>query len=236
MSFMYKKEVERLQKKLNYMSQDGIFHILNGESMYEDFQKEAIFEEGTFFPFNEAMAVNEATKPLFDDQFKKVRAAGHGVTVQQYTEKVLPVIQFIREKKPETIVLWFGEDVFCQMNTLTILAFLEQEEYAGKVYLHHFDEEKFAVNTVEIQLGMYANLYESTLVQKKKSDLQCVAVMEEAVDLYFELQSEANRVTQFIKNYPHVDKNELTKKLLANFKEVGYGDTQYLKMIEEVRA
>ena len=60
--------------------------------------------------------------------------------------------------------------------------------------------------------------------------------MEEAVDLYFELQSEANRVTQFIKNYPHVDKNELTKKLLANFKEVGYGDTQYLKMIEEVRA
>lgn len=236
MSSMYKKEVERLQKELNYMTQDGIFHILNGESMYEDFQKEAILEEGTFLPFNEAMAVNEATKPLFDDQFKKVRAAGHGVTVQQYTEKVMPVIQFIREKKPKTIILWFGEDLFCQMNVLTILAFLEQEEYAGKVYLHYFDEDNFDVNTVEIQLGMYADLYESTLVKKKKSNLQCVAVMKEAVDLYFELQSEENPVIQFIKTYPHVDKNELTKKLLTNFKEVGYGDTQYLKMIDEVRA
>lgn len=236
MSSTYKKEVERLQKELNYMTQDGIFHILNGESMYEDFQKEAILEEGTFLPFNEAMAVNEATKPLFDDQFKKVRAAGHGVTVQQYTEKVMPVIQFIREKKPKTIILWFGEDLFCQMNVLTILAFLEQEEYAGKVYLHYFDEDNFDVNTVEIQLGMYADLYESTLVKKKKSNLQCVAVMKEAVDLYFELQSEENPVIQFIKTYPHVDKNELTKKLLTNFKEVGYGDTQYLKMIDEVRA
>ena len=236
MSSTYKKEVERLQKELNYMTQDGIFHILNGESMYADFQKEAIFQEGTYLPFNEAMAVNEATVPLFEEPFKKVRAAGHGVTVQQYTEKVMPVIQFIRDEKPESIVLWFGEDVFCQMNALTILAFLEQEEYARKVYLHYFDEEKFGVNTVEIQLGMYADLYESTLVKKKKSNLQCVAVIKKAVDLYFELQSEENPVIQFIKTYPHVDKNELTKKLLTNFKEVGYGDTQYLKMIEEVRA
>ena len=49
--------------------------------------------------------------------------------------------------------LWFGEDMFCQMNLLTILSHLEQSVYEGKVYLNSFREDEFKVNQIELELG-----------------------------------------------------------------------------------
>ena len=53
------------------------------------------------------------------------------------------------------IVLWFGDDMFCQMNLLTVLAFLEQQRYQGKVYYYMVKEMTYDVEETEIELGPY---------------------------------------------------------------------------------
>ena len=52
------------------------------------------------------------------------RAAGHNSSVESYTKGYRFIKNFTKEYK--CIVLWFGEDMFCQMNLLTILSYLEQ--------------------------------------------------------------------------------------------------------------
>ena len=42
---------------------------------------------------------------------------------------VLNQLEPLFKNKFDTIVLWFGDDMFCQMNMLTILAYLEQSNF-----------------------------------------------------------------------------------------------------------
>ncbi len=43
------------------------------------------------------------------------------------------------------------------MNLLTILSYLEQSYYEGKVYLNSFREDEFKVNQIELELGNYSS-------------------------------------------------------------------------------
>ena len=40
------------------------------------------------------------------------------------------------------------------MNLLTLLSYLEQSCYEGKVYLNSFREDEFKVNQIELELGI----------------------------------------------------------------------------------
>ena len=88
----------------------------------------------------------------FDEDFIKTRAEGHNSSVESYTKGNDPLKTFTKEYK--CIVLWFGEDMFCQMNLLTLLSYLEQSCYEGKVYLNSFREDEFKVNQIELELGI----------------------------------------------------------------------------------
>lgn len=43
------------------------------------------------------------------------------------------LLEPVFKNKFDTIVLWFGDDMFCQINMLTILAYLEQCNFEGDV-------------------------------------------------------------------------------------------------------
>ena len=45
--------------------------------------------------------------------------------------------------------------MFCQMNLLTILSYLEQSGYEGRVVLNSFKEDEFKVSQIEMKLGNY---------------------------------------------------------------------------------
>ncbi len=57
---------------------------------------------------------------------------GHNSSVESYTKKVIDPLKKLFTKEYKCIVLWFGEDMFCQMNLLTILSYLEQSRYEGE--------------------------------------------------------------------------------------------------------
>lgn len=228
-------EVLRIQHQNNKLFKDNILHILNGQLMYDEFHSKNIMGEADYVPFNEAMCINEVTYPIFDQKFNGIRANGHGVSAESYFDKVVVPLQILHSKSYETIVLWFGEDVFCQMNVLTVLAYLEQIHFSGNVYLQSFNEEEFKVNEEKLTLGTYTSVFKQVLIDKTMPTAPLLPVMVEAIKRHLDMQKEQNEVTAYIENRPNVQEKPLVNELLKKFPHIGYGDTQYLQLIRKIR-
>jgi hypothetical protein len=228
-------EVLRIQHQNNKLFKENILHILNGQLMYDEFHRKNIMGEADYVPFNEAMCVNEVTYPIFDHTFNETRANGHSVSAESYFGKVVAPLQILHSKFYETIVLWFGEDVFCQMNVLTALAYLEQIHFSGNVYLQSFNEDDFKVNEEKLTLGTYTSVFKQVLIDKTMPTAPLLPVMVEAIKRHLDMQKEQNEVTNYIQLRPDLPEMQLVNELLHIFTILGYGDTQYMQLIRKVR-
>ncbi|EEL11346.1 TPA: AraC family transcriptional regulator [Bacillus cereus] len=235
MNISRKIEFEQLRDRKSELFDKEVLNILNGQVMYEEFKNEKLMGDSDYAPFNEAMCVNPATTQVFDEDFIKTRAEGHNSSVESYTKKVIDPLEKLFTKNYKCIVLWFGEDMFCQMNLLTILSHLEQSVYEGKVYLNSFREDEFKVNQIELELGKYSSIYNEVLVNHKKTSHKVPPVMYQAIDLFLEMLTEDNAVMKFISKNKDLSTQELLTKLFHLFPTIGYGDTQYIELINKIK-
>lgn len=235
MNISGKIEVEQLRNRKNELFDKEVLNILNGQLMYEEFKNEKLMGDFDYAPFNEAMCVNPATTQVFDEDFIKTRAEGHNSSVESYTKKVIDPLEKLFAKNYKCIVLWFGEDMFCQMNLLTILSYLEQSYYEGKVYLNSFREDEFKVSQTEIKLGNYYSAYKEVLVNHEKPSVETLPVMYQAIDLFLEMLTEDNAVMKFISKNKDLSTRELLTKLFQLFPTIGYGDSQYIELINKIK-
>nr|WP_173918662.1 AraC family transcriptional regulator [Halobacillus sp. Marseille-Q1614] len=235
MDFSEKMRVNPIQIETSDLSNEHVLHILNGQVMYEEFKHKEIMGNSDYAPFNEAMCVNATTRNIFNKEFIKRRAAGHLESVEDYINKVINPLNNLFNNKYKYIVLWFGEDMFCQMNLLTLLAYLEQSDYRGRVFLNSFREDEGKVRQTELQLGNYSTVYEDILLDHKKTSVDVVPVMYQAIDLYLEMLKDDNPVIQYIKSNINLSTSELLERLFELFPTIGYGDVQYKKLISKIK-
>lgn len=230
-----KIEVEKLRHNRSELFDKDVLHILNGQVMYEEFKNNRLMGDSDYAPFNEAMCVNATTDQIFDKEFIHIRAAGHHESVEGYIEKVIAPLAHLFNKEYKCIVLWFGEDMFCQMNLLTLLSYLEQSGYEGKVFLNSFREDEFKVNQTELKLGHYDSVYKEVLVNHTKPSNELIPVMYQAINIYLDMLSEDNKVVKYINKNRNLPTKELIKRLFERFPTVGYGDLQYMELINKIR-
>ncbi|RIW31378.1 AraC family transcriptional regulator [Bacillus salacetis] len=229
------REVERLKHKKGELFDQDVLNIFNGQVMYEEFKRGGLMGNSDYAPFNEAMCVHPTTATIFDNAFIQTRASGHHDSVENYRNKVIKPLHNLFEENYNYIVLWFGEDMFCQMNLLTILAYLEQSQYKGKVFLNSFREDEFKVSQTELTLGSYHSIYKEVLVHHKKPAGELLPVMYQAIELFLEMQTENNTVVKYISKNKHLPKSELLERLFEVFPTIGYGDTQYMELINKTK-
>ena len=235
MNVFRKIEVVQLQKVKSELFDKDVLNILNGQVMYEEFKENKLMGNSDYAPFNEAMCVNATTRQVFSKDFIKARALGHHESVENYIKKVIDPLDNLFNKEYRCIVLWFGEDMFYQMNLLTILGYLEQSGYAGKVYLNSFREDEFKVNQTELKLGDYYSVYKEVLVNHEKPSIELLPVMYQAIDIYLDMLEENNAVVKYISKNKDLPTAELMNRLFTLFPTVGYGDSQYIGLINKAR-
>lgn len=234
MNISRETEVEQLKGLKRELFDQNVLNILNGQFMYEEFKNKRLMGDSDYVPFNEAMCVNATTTSIFDHAFIQTRAAGHGESEENYRNKVINPLNNLFVKNYNYIVLWFGEDMFCQMNLLTLLAYLEQSQYKGKVFFNSFREDEFKVSQTELTLGSYYSVYVEVLINHMKPTNEVPPVMYQAIELFLEMQTENNRVIKYIVKNKHLSSSELLMRLFEVFPTVGYGDLQYIKLIDKV--
>ncbi|WP_107841633.1 helix-turn-helix domain-containing protein [Metasolibacillus meyeri] len=236
MDISKKLRIKNLQNNMNEQFDVGVLNILNGEEMFKKFKEQQLMGASDYAPFNEAMCINDTTYPIFSPKFNEMRAQGHKVMLQSYEAITLATLKNnLFSKKYACIVLWFGEDMFCQMNLLTVLAYLEQINYEGVVYYHAVQEQTYDVEEIVLQLGGYRSLYKTVLMEKRMPSVDMMPVMYQGTKLYLELQKEMNEITKYIEGHRHLALNELVSRLLKVFPQYGLGDTQYIEIIDRVR-
>ncbi|MEG0255162.1 AraC family transcriptional regulator [Vagococcus sp.] len=231
------KKIELAAKQENRQAtyDTAILNILNGEFMYHDFKSNQLMGNSDYVPFNEAMCSNESTYPIFSSKFIKTRATGHKSTPENYIKKVWAPLKILQDKEYECLVLWFGDDMFCQINLLTILAYLEQIQYKGDIYYHAIHEKNYSINEYKLTLGVYTALYKDVILNKRYQNNAPLPVLHQGIKHYLDLSNPANPIRQFIQMNDALTDNELLIKLMLLFPDYGLGDSQYNQLINDHR-
>ncbi|MFC7680175.1 AraC family transcriptional regulator [Paenibacillus sp. GCM10028914] len=232
MDISKKLRIKALQDRLDEHFEHEVLNILSGQAMFEEFSSQQLMGESDYIPFNEAMCVHETTRSIFSDEFNKVRSKGHQVSLSEYASITLAPLENLFSKKYPCIVLWFGEDMFCQMNLITVLAYLEQVAFEGTVYYHAVREQTYDVKETEIILGNYQDIYEAVLCQHRLPDVETIPVMYQGITMYLEWLQKDNDITRYIRDHQNQPEHELIQSLLHLFPHYGLGDTQYIELIK----
>ena len=205
-----------------------ILNITNGEYFNKTFIAEY---GGTAVPFCEAMMDGNVTADIYSPQFIALRAESLNVTENEYRAKMY-VYDALKNNNYQTIHLWFGKDTFCQMNLLTLLAYLEQIEYQGELKLNYIDDETFDVSDadVDVELGIYNKIFEDVFISEIVPD-DVGVLCANAIDLYFDYHSDNGELAKLVRANIHKEKPELISLLLGQSKDYGLSDLQAERLI-----
>lgn len=184
--------------------------------------------------FCEAMMDGNTVSEIYSEDFIKLRSQELNVSKTDYIAK-MSVYRTLNENCFCKLHLWFGKDTFCQMNLLTLLAYLEQIKFSGKVILNYIDDESFETiePNIDVKLGIYKKLYEDILIHKQMPDKTDVLI-DKAINLYFDYHSDTGTLAQLVRNNAGMEKIRLVSLLLENSKEYGLSDLQAEKLINSI--
>jgi hypothetical protein len=217
------------------MTQKRKLNLLNGQAMYDYFKKTRFLKEETIVPFNEAMCYGDTSLKLFSDEFTLIRAKVHHVTPEQYSDITLKPLKPFFYKDFDHLALWFDEDMFCQINVLTILAWLDLTDYKNIIELNIVGDRFEFKERFTLKAEGYYSIYKQVLIQKQYPSSLLPAPLKKGVELYLIYLKKDSELTRYIQRFKNVSERELVPKLIEEFKEYGLGDTQYLEMIRSNR-
>lgn len=230
-------EIEKFQKNIEKRYGKKILNILNGQMMYNYFKENNLMKDHEYAPFNEAMCIGDYGEYIFSEEFIEYRCNTHKVTMNNYSEVVLKPLEGLLKNKYDCIVLWFGEDMFCQINLLTILAYLDEIKYSGKVIFQLIIEETMEIKEsyIEVNLEGYKEIYKQVMIHKQIPSDVPLFIMNDGIKLYFEYIKEENEITEYIKKNIRLTEENLIGELLRIFNKYGLGDIQYMNLINKCK-
>ena len=124
-------------------------NITAGDCLNEILKRK--YADGNFVPFGEAMITGTYTAKLFSEAFMQERADTHKVSLQVYKQKLQGFLAFLTDiKSYDNIVLWFGDEPFCQANVKVLLQTLKEYGYQGEILLNTVEEETGDIVTTEV--------------------------------------------------------------------------------------
>lgn len=207
----------------------SILNITNGNVFNEYYLSNY---NGFAVPFCECMMDGDTSADIYSDKFIKLRSHALNVDENEYIAKMY-VPDVLSKHLYTEIHLWFGKDTFCQMNLLTVLAYLEQIGYCGRVFLNYINDETFEVieADIAIDLGIYNEVYNCILILKEVPD-NIGVLCARGIDLYFDYHSKEGELMRLIKENADKDELELIRLLLNSSKEYGLSDLQAKKLIK----
>lgn len=208
---------------------NNILNITNGDYFNDYFKSK---HDTTSVAFCEVMMDGETVCDIYSEDFIKLRCSALKVDQSKYRAK-MHAYDALKQDTYHEIHLWFGKDTFCQMNLLTLLAYLEQIEYCGRIILNYINDETFEVlePDIDVQLGKYKKIYTDILILKHMSG--DIGVLDEkAIGLYFDYHSDDGMLVKLIKQNSNKNKMELICLLLEKSKDYGLSDLQAERLIE----
>lgn len=193
-------------------------------------------ENGIFLPFNESILIGPVDINIFSSKFINIRSNYHEVSKDEYLNKLNNIVNPNYINTFDEINLWFGEDTFCVINLITILAYLEQIKYSGIIYYTRIDD--YTNETIKekelIKLGIFNKVYETVILNKTFIQTD-ISFIDTTITNYLDLHNGIDNVSNYIKNNLNLDDNTLLINSLNNSKDLGLSDVIIQKLINKFK-
>lgn len=183
------------------------------------------------FPFNEAMCEGNTTINIMNQEFCKQRAKAYGITEKEYVHFDKRFDNLLNNI--DRIELFFDDDMFCVINTITLLAYLEQKKFIGTINFNLLMQDGTAtiLKSFPIKLGNFNYTYQQVLINRKATKTG-IKHLDKGIILYLEYKQQDNKIIRYIKANKQLSRRELCKQIIINFREYGVGDIAILKLID----
>lgn len=193
-------------------------------------------ENGIFLPFNESILTGPVDINIFSSKFINIRSNYHAVSNDEYLNKLSKIVNPNYINTFDEINLWFGEDTFCVINLITILAYLEQIKYSGIIYYTRLDDytNKIIKEKELIKLGIFNKVYETVILNKTFIQTN-ISFIDTTITNYLDLHNGLDNVSKYIKNNLDLDDNTLLINSLNNSKDLGLSDVIIQKIINKFK-
>jgi len=193
-------------------------------------------ENGIFLPFNESILTGPVDINIFSSKFINIRSNYHEVSNDEYLNKLNNIVNPNYINTFDEINLWFGEDTFCVINLITILAYLEQIKYSGIIYYTRIDDytNEIIKEKELIKLGIFNKVYETVILNKTFIQTD-ISFIDTTITNYLDLHNGLDNVSKYIKNNLDLDDNTLLINSLNNSKDLGLSDVIIQKIINRFK-
>lgn len=246
-----------------------LLHITNGDAFTNILKKMPV--EGAIITWREVLCEGKTTTDVGSESFWKTRfeflKTTYKTTKQTFIEKTLKEYRRLcNEKQQDEIVLWFDNDLFCQINMIAVISWLKK--YRPNVpislvspsrksqFFSSLTQDKLVklfnkripLTNDDIAFADYVwQIYCSdspirlqSIIQPANSNFNYLL---DAIQLHLtrfpSVYNGLNSVENFViseavsKNLN--SKDELISSLLFNEKDFGYGDLQYISVVDNLK-
>lgn len=231
-------------------------NVLNGESLKEYFEKKCNMEAEEVVSFNECLADGTLHEDIFSEEFFSVRekfiTESYRVSEEAYKEKSVKELKPLLKKDYDEIILWFDYDMFCQVNMLVVLAYLDFHRFHGRVTIniihqHFFNcsspeeiiEDKIIINSLKDFYSLYFDIlieknYEAVKSTKYKAIFELLPWLKDGIALYIKYTTSNSEIKDFISERRNKVRNEILVDLMNNLNKYGLSDTQYKRILDDM--
>lgn len=184
--------------------------------------------------FNEAMidGITTQEKP-FSQGFISERAKVHGTHPDKYRKKCAQSL--LKMRSGDEVHVYFGEDLFCQLNLITLLAFLEGIGISSVAYHVIFEDEMKETALIEnLETKGFSEIYKAVLINHTSASVP-LEIMEKGIMLYQDYLDENGKLASFIRSNETDSVLQLTVKIIKQLPEYGIGTEQCAYVINKYR-
>lgn len=206
-------------------------NIVSGDAMAE-YGEQLGFKNCTIF--GEAMIDGIVKDPVpFSQSFINERAKVHGIHPDKYRKKNAQ--QLLKMRAGDEVHVYFGEDLFCQLNLITLIAFLEKQGIDKVTYHVVFEDEMKETALIEnVETAGFSEIYKAVLINHTTANVP-LEIMEKGISLYLDYLDENGKLATFIRSCETDSVLQLTIKIIKQLPEYGLGEEQCSYVVNKYR-
>ncbi len=207
-------------------------NIVSGDAMVS-YDKELGFK--ACIPFSESMISGKVTeKEPFSQGFMTERSRALSISLDKYKKRFAQ--QLLKLRSTDDVHVYFGEDLFCQLNLITLLAYLERIGVSKVTYHVIFEDEMRETALIEnVETQGFGEIYRTVLIDHTTTGTS-LEITNKAIMLYSDYLDDNGALATFIKANPDDTVLQLTFKLIKQYAQYGLSDVQCAEVIGRVRS
>ena len=192
-------------------------------------------QNGLVILFLELVTEGKLSSDIFSHSFIKKRSESLKISIKEYEKDIIKPLKPLFQHKYKKLNIWLIRGMNTGMNLLLLLAYLDQIQDHNEITISVYDEKMRKIKNYNISSDGYYHVYQTVLLNHKKPREITISPIQQAIIYFLEYIQENNHMKEFIKKNISLEPQILYIKFMGEFNEYHISDSQFIKLLHEVK-